>query len=393
MARNQRAKHPLGYQAGDCWGRILDKDPAESLAAHAARHGYKHGGKNARPMLARLMVKFEEIEKYPAEHVKALARIRRAQSYGCEIQLVIDCFNKAARRQDYHRYIYMPRDRPMWRVVRDLVQEIQPEQVEVFNEFWYTKGSEDMTIREYRGHVFDFARGLRSANLEYQPLLVASIELDQPRDSPHDLWVWDVEWDKCAEAYHFNILTQPGEPIPMTPQALRDKLQSQAYCANEPPYNRNNAIGWIWPLMLNEGTPVGDRVNLNTQLGREMMKVWVEHHQRYKMPHVMLTMGGSRAFNDEGEWGMETNFISNTGEISKGFDKLLDMMGAPEYEPGDVPIDPPDDPPIDPPSGGLKEIHRAQRDLRVAEKHYPGRVSIEHLNRTIAHCENAIGRS
>jgi hypothetical protein len=386
MARNERRTLPLGYQAGECWGNILAEDPEHNASAHAARFIFQHGGKGGGPMLCRLMVKFEEIEKYPDQHAIALKRIRRAQSYGCKVQLVIDCFNKAKRREDYHRYVYLPRDRPMWIVVRELVNLIQPEQVEVFNEFWYTKGGSDMTLREYRGHVYEFAKGLRQS--QHEPLLVGSIRMDKPRDTTHDLWVWDVEWNNCAEAYHYNILSNSRDepPIPTTPEGLKTKLEEQPYAV------RGKAIGWVWPLILGEGTPVGDQVNLNTLRGREMMNVWIKHHQRFKLPVVILAMGGYRSFHGDNEWGMETHFVDDKGRISEGADELLDMMEAPAYDPGD-PIDPPVDPPDPPTSDWDESLDLAQEDLVRARKRGPNRRGIRSAERVIEHCEEAIGRA
>ena len=71
--------------------------------------------------------------------------------------------------------------------VRDLIREIRPDQVECVNEFWYTKGSADVRMRQYRDWIYEFAKGCSMAN--WDGLLIGSTVLDPGKDSAHDLWM------------------------------------------------------------------------------------------------------------------------------------------------------------------------------------------------------------
>lgn len=396
MGRNQRKNRPAGFDIGECWGDIYKYPENHSAATYAAAHIARHGGPGGEPMTMRQMVKPRQIEENSQFHRDAMARIERLKSYGCGIELVIDLHNHATGRNDYHASIEWPRRQTLAQHTRDLVRDIEPTEVEAMNEFWYTKGSTDMRMVQYRNEVvFKIAEGMTAANLRYEPRLNASIVLDA-QDSPHDLWVWNVEWDNCLEVYHFNILSHRGKPpTPNTPEGLRAKLQAQAYCANEPPDYRDKAVGWIWPLKLNETSPVGDRVDLNTRNGAEMMLTLLRHQKRYDMPVTMLTMGGNRPLDaPPGTWGMRSNFVGDDGELSMGVEAWLDFVDAPPYEgPGEV--EPPIDPPP-PPSGngnGLVELNKAQNRLERAERNWPSAKGQRQAQRAIEFTEEAIGKA
>jgi hypothetical protein len=112
-------------------------------------------------------------------------------------------------------------------------------------------------------------------------------------------------------------------------------------------------------LKLNETSPVGDRVDLNTPNGAAMMRVLLEHQKRYQMPVTMLAMGGYEPFDSPpGEWGMRTHFVDDKGNLSNGVAAWLDFVNAPPYDgPGDV--DPP--PPAD--RDGQFYIDRAEKRI------------------------------
>jgi hypothetical protein len=390
MGRNKRKNRPAGFDIGECWGDIFKYPENHSASTEAAAYLAKHGGANGGPMVMRQMVKPRQIEEGSQFHVEAMLQIERLKSYGCGIELVIDLHNRATGRGDYHARIEWPRRKTLAQHTRDLVRDFEPDEVECMNEFWYTKGPADMRMVQYRNEVvFKVAEGLTQANLQYEPRLNASIVLDA-QDSPHDLWVWNVEWDNCLEVYHWNILSHRGKPpTPNTPEGLLAKLQAQDYCDKDRT-GRDKAVGWVWPLKLNETSPVGDRVDLNTRNGAEMMLTLLRHQKRYDMPVTMLTMGGSRAFDDEGGWGMQSNFVDDRGNLSLGVQAWLDFVGAAPYE---GPSEPPVDPPVDPPgqSGWDEHLAEAQEDLDKAVKRGPSRRGVKSAERVIRHTEEAIG--
>jgi hypothetical protein len=332
------------------------------------------------------MVKTVELRDEGPDLRLAYDRIERAMSYGCGVELVYDWFLKAVDRNSYHRDLWLPDLRTIAIHARDLSRRFRPAEFEVCNEFWYTKGNRDMTMEEYTTIVYAVADGLLMAGAPY-PQLNASIKLDKPRDSEHDLWVWNIEYDKCAEVYHFNILSHRGKPpTPNTPEGLLAKLQAQDYCDKDRT-GRDKAIGWIWPLKLNETSPVGDRVDLNTRNGAEMMVTLLRHQKRYDMPVTMLTMGGGRPFDaPPGEWGMRSDFVDDRGNLSLGVEAWLDFVDAPPYEgPSEPPVDPPD------PGGWYEHLAEAQEDLDRAVKRGPNRRGVRSAERVIRHTEEAIG--
>jgi len=274
-------------------------------------------------MIVRVMVKFEEMEADDAEgkrrHQVAVARILQAQAYGCRVIICIDWHNSADSRDDYHRYQYFPRKKTISEWVKILIVEFEPWAVQVANEYYYLKGSKDMRARAYRSRVFEFAHGCRMAEaaIGWQGILLASNHFEKPKDSAKDLWVWDVDWDNCAEGIHDLILSDG----PSTPAGL------QAYLNGLPYAERKLAVGWIWPLIRDECSPVNNSVDINTDTGAGMMRTLLEHHKRFRFPCVMLTMDGHSEAGG-GEWGMRTWFVNKFGDISRGFKECLRFVGS-----------------------------------------------------------------
>jgi hypothetical protein len=164
--------------------------------------------------------------------------------------------------------------------------------------------------------VFEYADGCRRAGSKV--LLIASNKLDEGRDQPKDLWVWDVEYDNCAEGRHDLILSDG----PSNAADLEAFLNEMPYLSN----GRSLAVGWIWPLIRDECSAVNNTVDINTTKGADMMRVLLTHHQRYQFPCVMLTMDGRG--EGGGEWGMRTWFVNQVGVISKGAQRMLSFVGS-----------------------------------------------------------------
>jgi hypothetical protein len=93
----------------------------------------------------RQMVKLRQIETNSQFHVDAMQSIERLQSYGCGIELVVDIFNHARRRGEYHLRAEWPRVKTVAQHTRDLARQIDAEEYEAINEFWFTKGNADIT--------------------------------------------------------------------------------------------------------------------------------------------------------------------------------------------------------------------------------------------------------
>lgn len=345
----ERATKPLGFQTGECWGGILEHPPT-TPAAQAAKYLYQNGGRNGRPMVARLMVKFEEIETAPDRHARAASRVSRATEYGCPVMLCVDWHNICDAKATYHKYQYWPTRQSVAKHVRDLLREFRPYALEVANEYYYLKGTQDMRVKDYTKRVMEYVEGAEMAN--WDGLLVASNKHDEGRDRPQDLWMWHVPWTNCAESFHRLILSGG----PSTAEALERELDSYAYV------ERGKAIGWQWPLYITETSPVNNTADINTDEGAKMMMTMLEHHDRFNLPLVMLAMAGDQYAEDyeRGAWGMKTWFVDKRGDLSFGAQAWLDYVGAaqpPEFDEEDDVDETPDE-------GGLTRAEKADRIRR-----------------------------
>lgn len=390
MGRNQRRDQPLGFEIGECWGSALALDPA-TRAGEAVRYVYQHGGWNGRPMRARLMVKTEEIERSPKDHALAMSKIERAREYGCKILLVLDGFNTCRRRADYHRYFYDPA-RGWAATARDVLREVEPDQIEVVNEYWYTKGGSDIRAARYKQIVYEVAEGAAQAN--WKGTLVASNHIDEGKDTPHDLWVWDVPWDDCAESEHTLILEGPG-----TAAALRERLMETAWA------QRGRAIGWIWPIYVTETSFGNVNADNDSPEGAAMARVMLEHYRRFKTPLVLLTMSGDYdPAAGPGEWGMRSWLVDKDGNLSAACRELLRFVGADDrwrpsgtVEPPAPPPDEPDEPdesdePARGTSRGRQKLERARVALDRALERWEQPGGPKQAERAVRLIEEALGR-
>lgn len=320
MGRNERRNRPLGFDIGECWGHSLTIDPATS-AGEAVRYVYQNGNWHGRPMRARLMVKTEEIERSPKDHALAMSKIERAREYGCKVLLVLDGFNTCRRRQDYHRYFYEP-VRGWAATARDILREVQPDQLEVVNEYWYTKGGADMRAARYKQIVFEVAEGAEQAN--WKGTLVASNHIDERLDTPHDLWVWDVPWDDCAESEHLMILDGPRNA-----QETRAQLQELPWAL------RGQAVGWIWPIYVTETSFTNVSADNDSPEGAAMARAMLEFYRQKNCPLILLTMSGEYdPLAGPGEWGMRSWLVDKDGNLSEACRELLRFVGSdPSWQP------------------------------------------------------------
>ena len=335
MARNKRKSRPLGLGIGELWGDALSIDPG-TMAGRAVEYVYRNGGVGGEELIVRAMVKFEEIEATDqSRHERAVARIRRAQAYGCKVIICLDWHNSADRRADYHKYQYFPTKKSIAEHVRDVIVQFRPWAIQVANEYWHLKGSKDMRAKAYKARVFEYAHGCRIAEHEigWKGLLIASNVMEKPRDKVGDLWMWDVDWDNCAEGIH-DLIMSDG---PSTPAGLQQYLSELRYAKDK------KAVGWVWPLIRDECSAVNNTVDINTDTGAGMMQVLLEHHRKLNFPLCMLTMDGRG--EGGGEWGMRTWFVNQDGDISKGAKQMLRFVGSdpdPDLGNGEPPPPPPD---------------------------------------------------
>jgi len=281
----------------------------------------------------RIMAKPWEYKHRPQRYAShTMARVRRARDLGVKIQLSIDIHNSADNQGGYHDKREIPNN--LKGVVKAIIQEIDPDELEVINEPYYCKSAgpgnlpKKLRMEDYL-HFFNvYADAARQAN--WHGLICAwQDNTDLPGNFRAGSWIWHGEWDDCAEVRHDFVLDQRSEDPDIFEQQIKDAMDNP----------RRFAVGWRWPIYQNEHSSLGRQVHINSSLGARMCQASWNAYSAERCPWGFLTVGGSPGFGG-GSWGMHTDLIDDRGEYSLGCKALMSKAGVEVPENGNPPPDP-----------------------------------------------------
>lgn len=350
----------------ECWGGFLTKSLSNADDLFSLIDG------------VRLMIKFDEWQNDPNMVSLILARANKAYIMGKKIHLVIDCFNSAHDSGDYHTSVNMPSLNKIPRMVGDIIRAFPPLwKVEVFNEPYYCKNhSQRITIKDYVAYVQAMAAGCAIGNFKGK-LVASQSQVDRFWNWPHRDnkieygWEWQTEsvWDHGnLEGIHSAILH--GET---TADGVINRINKDWY--------QGIPIGWRHPIDETELSIVGTKISTNSQQGHNMTTAVLPWARIAKLPITILTWGGKHnGFGDPG-WPGEMHHVNKHNQLAKAAFAFYNFYGQSPPDNGDQP----------PPAyGGMDEILKAERDLRVTKKNWATGVGLRHAHRTIAHINLAI---
>ena len=323
----KRATKPAGFSLRECWGGALDFDPS-SPRGQAAAYMYKYVFDGVR-----IMIKFEEWATMPQAVSVIRHRIERARLYGMDIHLVIDWFKVATGPGSYHKGMWKPSRHEMTRMVAGMIDEFDPDIVEVCNEPYYVKGGK-YTAKQYVKDVTDYVTAAEDAN--FKGKILASGPRQEVGWKIKDGWEWHAKrWERgMLEGKHTLVLHNLKYPAEVA-TALTEN------------FHNGKAIGYQWPVYESEYSGVGRTYSTDTIKGADMTMAGYYAAVNKRFPLCYLTMGGNwDGFGNPSPsgWGMQTDLINKHGKLSKTAKALAEAEGAPPFEPNGGNGGPPPDP-------------------------------------------------
>ena len=331
MQEGKRASKPAGFSLRECWADALDFDPT-SARGQAAAYMYRYVMDGVR-----IMLKFEEWDHMPARVEVIRRRIARARSYGCDIHLCIDWFKVATGPGSYHKGMWKPSTNTMIDMVAEMLDEFEPDIVEVCNEPYYVKGGK-YTAKQYVNDVTAYVLACEEVN--FKGKVLASGTRQEVGWKIEDGWEWHAKrWERgMLEGKHTLVLHELK-----TPAQVRSALIDG--------FHNGKAVGYQWPVYESEYSGVGRSYSTDSVAGAEMTMAGYHAARDKRFPLAYLTMGGGwDGYGDPSPsgWRMQTDLINKHGELSLSAKMLAAAENAPPFV-----LDPPDiEPPPPPPPGG-----------------------------------------
>ena len=336
------------YGIGECWGDFLKiinsegeprllRDRLEELAVNVLGH-------------VRIMVKFEDVSLKGPQIIRSEIddMVQTAQELGLYVNICTDWHNKAGGPGSYHQSLdekVLNNYSLMQDLVEAILEELQPDMLQVCNEPFYRKKSlPPLTEDLYAEYVEAHVRALKS-NGDRSILLIADSPYSTPTRDPFKSWVFrthkanplelskTVTWDKCAESLHVYYVGDWEKPSAITSTMVHSlpDAKSLSFTMHSCFWLRDrDNCGVMFPVFHDEVSPVGKVNHINSPTGYAMTKVMLDIFTEKNIPCTWLSLGGTNPWwgQEPGTsgWGLNTDMINSKGELSLGGIAVLDHL-------------------------------------------------------------------